>query len=475
MTLHLLPSARREMPRSPDGVPPPSATAAEQAVLSACLLDRDARDEAFDALRPEHFWRPEHQIIAAVIAEQHAAGIELDVITVRHALERTGALQAAGGVTYLGELCDATPAVRHVREHAELVWAAWRRRRIIAEAQWVAAAGYDQSIADEEWIAEAHERMTAALSSTARQVAPAALKATLAELWAGYTDTSARGTPVATGLTEVDHRLGRGLYPGELVVVAARPGMGKTALVDHLEVQAAQSGAGEVVLSFSVEMLARERAQRKLCAEARVDGNVLRNRGLGAEDWSRMTAAGSTLATLPIVTDDAPDCTLPHIVSVARRTSADATRRNTRLRLVTVDYLQLLAVPHERGETRDRELAVVTRGLKVLAKQLGCPVVLVSQLNRGVETRGKDKRPMLSDLRESGAIEQDADAVLFIYRDDYYNRESKTRGLAEIIIAKQRNGPTGRVLVRFAATCGRFENVEESERNWNEPDTHWND
>jgi len=437
---------------------PPNDLQAEAAVLSACLSSADARDEVADLLKADHFYSDANGIIFKAALGQHESGSEVDAVTVAAELRELGLIQRAGCSQYIGQLIGDTPAVANVAAHAQVVFSRWRRRRVIAEAQWIAAHGYETSHRDDDFADVAEARMTQAFGSEESVVEPEPLQETLKGVFEAL--STKKSDAVATGFYDLDRKLGGGLYPGGLYIIAARPGMGKTAMADGVEVAIAKDGPW--VVSFSVEMPKAQRAIRKVCSEARVDLQRFSNRELSDEDFSRLATAGASLAALPIHCDETADCTLTHIASASRRLARKAKKAGSRLGAIFVDYLQIMSM--RRGERRDLDLAEVTRGLKVLAKQLSVPVVALSQLNRGVETRGKDKRPMLADLRESGAIEQDADVVMFLYRDEYYNRDTtQVRGMAEVIISKQRNGPTGCVMLRFIDHCARFENLAAGE------------
>lgn len=452
------------------GKVPPHDLDLEGAVLSACMLDAAAIDEVADVLRPEHFYSESNRAIYDAIMRAHAVGV-VDIVTVHTQLVADEMVAAVGGIAYLAQLVDKTPAVLHARDHAVQVRKLAKSRRLIAAAHVLAASGYG---ADPDAFAdEFGEKAFAALEEDATANAEVTLKDALTLAFKAIANASSgKSEVVPTGYVDIDRKVAMG--PGDLIVVAARPGMGKSGMVTGIATHVAAGDRNErgvlrtdyegnplrapgTVAIFSLEMPKEQIAQRIACAEARVDLSKLRTGHVTSEDWEHLTGAAAWLSALPIVIDDSAGRTLLDIRSACRRIARGGLRSGAPLRLVIVDYLQLMSGP---GETREQEVANITRGLKRMAKELRVPVIALSQLNRGCEERGKDKRPILSDLRESGSIEQDSDAVLFLYRDEYYFPDTTdARGLCEVHVAKQRNGPTGRVVLRFVAGCARFENL----------------
>jgi len=461
------------------GRPPPHDLDAEAAVLSAAMLDRDALGVALETLRPEHFYSDANARIFQACQALAGRSDPVDIVSVASWLRDRDWLPKVGGSPYLGQLADATPNTGHVAAHAKVVLGKWQRRQVIATAQRVAAEGYGDVGSDAEYAKGAAEAFDSLAHEGAQKKQLTPLTVPLQKAFTRITAAAARGDRILgipTGYDRLDGKIA-GLNDGDLIIVAARPGMGKTSFVLNIatnvasprEVTAtdrsAQHEPGFGVCVFSLEMPEEQLATRMACSEGRVDLGRLRNGLLQSSDWSRLTEAGRYLATLPVWIDDTPAITVQEIRSKVRRHQAFFDREATdteparRVGLVIVDYLQLMSGD---ADSREQEISGISRGLKGLAKELKVPVIALSQLNRSVETRTtKDKRPQLSDLRESGAIEQDADTIIFIYRDDYYNPEtSDLRGIAELIIAKQRNGPTGKVLVRFASSCTRFDNFD---------------
>lgn len=468
---------------------PPHDLDAEAAVLSAILLSRDALDRVLEILKPEHFYSEANGRIYLAAQELAARGTPIDIVSVNAWLRDREWLPHIGGPSYLAQLADATPAVGHVAAHANVVYEKWRVRQLIATCQRVAAEGYGDVGVVQEFI-DGAEQSIYELARTAQTTAVQPIAMVLKAAFEQITAAAERGdriTGISTGFEKLDGKTA-GLHDGDLMIVAARPGMGKTSLVMNVAVNVASPrtvtlpGPGEQghgierhesgygVCVFSLEMPREQLATRMVCSEGRVDLGRLRQGFLQPEDWRHLTEAASYLSTLPIWIDDTPALGILELRAKVRRIQAEYNRPATptsaerRVGMVVIDYLQLMK-GRDGVSSREQEISEISRGLKQLAKELRVPVVALSQLNRAVETRTtKDKRPQLSDLRESGAIEQDADTIIFIYRDDYYNPETtNAKGIAELIVAKQRNGPTGKVMVRFASSCTRFDNLAAGE------------
>jgi replicative DNA helicase len=466
---------------------PPNDLGAEAAVLSAVLLERDALDKVLEILAPEHFYSDANGTIFRAAQQLALAGTPIDVTTVASWLRDREQLAKVGGAAYLAQIADATPAVAHVAAHARTVREKSRVRQLIAACQRIAAEGYGDVGTVQEFIDKA-EQAVYELARTAESQSSQRLNEVLKAAFEQITKAAERGdriTGISTGYEKLDAKTA-GLHEGDLTIVAARPGMGKTSFVLNLAVNVASPrtvsvpGPGDAgygdnverqepgygVAVFSLEMPREQLASRMVCSEGRVDLGKLRQGFLQAEDWRRLTEAASYLSSLPVWVDDTPALGLLELRAKVRRIQAeynrapDGVHTERKLGLVVIDYLQLMQ-GRPGVSSREQEISEISRGLKQLAKELRVPVIALSQLNRAVETRtSKDKRPQLSDLRESGAIEQDADTIVFIYRDDYYNPETTDRkGIAELIIAKQRNGPTGKVLTRFTSSCTRFDNL----------------
>ncbi|XXX74721.1 replicative DNA helicase [Sorangium sp. So ce134] len=464
---------------------PPHDLDAEAAVLSAILLHRDALDRVLEILKAEHFYSEANSRIYEGAQELAAAGTPIDIVSVASWLRDRERLAQVGGAAYLAQLADATPAVAHVAAHARVVYEKWRVRQLIATCQRVAAEGYGDVGVVQEFIDGAEQavyQLARTPQGTSTQPIAQVLKAAFEQITAAA-ERGDRITGISTGFEKLDAKTA-GLHDGDLSIVAARPGMGKTSFVLNLAVNVASPRAvsspgpdhaghgierhdpGFGAAVFSLEMPREQLATRMVCSEGRVDVGKLRQGFLQPDDWRRLTEAASFLSTLPIWIDDTPAITLLELRAKVRRIQAEYDRppsegsSGRRVGLVVIDYLQLMK-GRDGVSSREQEISEISRGLKQLAKELKVAVIALSQLNRAVETRTtKDKRPQLSDLRESGAIEQDADNIIFIYRDEYYNPETTNhKGIAELIVAKQRNGPTGKVLTRFTSSCTRFDNL----------------
>ncbi|HTJ82472.1 MAG TPA: replicative DNA helicase [Polyangiaceae bacterium] len=467
---------------------PPHDLDAEAAVLSAVLLKRDALDQVAEILKPEHFYSEANGKIFEAAIELAQKSQPIDTVQIASWLRDRERLAQIGGPAYLAQIVDATPAVAHVQAHAKTVREKWRLRRLIAECQRISAEGYGDVGGVQEFI-DGAEQAVYELARTVETSNAQPLSMVLRAAFEQISKAAERGdriTGISTGYPKLDEKTA-GLHDGDLTIVAARPGMGKTSFVLNLAVNVAsprkitmpgpeepgyggdaeRQEPGFGVAVFSLEMPREQLATRMVCSEGRVDVGKLRGGHLGAEDWRRLTEAASFLTMLPIWLDDTPAIGLLELRAKVRRMQAEYNRPakegepERRMGLVVIDYLQLMS-GRQGVSSREQEISEISRGLKQLAKELRVPVIALSQLNRAVETRTtKDKRPQLSDLRESGAIEQDADMIVFIYRDEYYNPETtEQRGIAELIIAKQRNGPTGKVLTRFTSSCTRFDSLD---------------
>jgi replicative DNA helicase len=470
---------------------PPHDLDAEAAVLSAVMLSQEAFDRVAEFLRAEHFYSGANQRVYEAVLDLQNESRPVDVVTVAGWLRDKGLLQQIGGTPYLAQLTDAVPSFANIETHGRAVKEKWRLRRVIATCQEFAATGYGDCGDVQEFIDQAEQ----AIFDLARQPESSSvvsLKLAIHGAFGILSEAAKRGggiTGMATGFPDLD-KMTAGLHPGDLYIVAARPGMGKTSFVLNLAAQLAEprrvklEGNDEPVLElgngvvfFSLEMPREQLASRLLASDARVDVSKIRSGNIGKEDWINLTESASKLGHLPLWLDDTPAISLLDVRARVRRLQAEVLRKNSegpkagRLGLVVIDYLQLMS-GRPGVKSREQEISELSRGLKQLAKEMGVAVIALSQLNRSVETRtAKDKRPQLSDLRESGAIEQDADTILFIYRDDYYFPESTEPDTAELIIAKQRNGPTGKIKLRFNKACTRFENRAPDEYEFDDWDS----
>jgi len=441
--------------RAGGGRVPPHNLEAEESLLGAMLLSRDAITAAVEVgVEAADFYKPAHTHLFEAVLSLYGQGEPVDPVTVAEELRRADLLDSLGGRTTLLRLQAATPASANATHYAKIVNELALLRRLIGVAGDIAEMGYD----DSQDVVETLDRAESLVFEVAeRRVSESmvrvsdALQSTLDQLEALY-DSTGDITGVPTGYTDLDHLL-LGLQPSNLVVVAARPGAGKTSLALGAAANVAMQ-ARRPVLFFSMEMGTLELTKRLLAGEAHVDARRLQTGNIPEADWTRLSHAVGRLAEAPLFIDDNPHCTVMEMRAKSRRTKA----RHGDLGLVVVDYLQLMTPMAKRAENRQVEVAEISRGLKILARELDCPVMALSQLNRQLEYRA-DKRPMLADLRESGSLEQDADVVVFIYRDDIYNPDSDQRGTAEIIVAKHRNGPTGTTRLAFVDRLTKFANM----------------
>ncbi|NWG73757.1 MAG: replicative DNA helicase, partial [Rubrivivax sp.] len=424
---------------------PPHSIEAEQSVLGGLLLDNGAWDRAADLLRDGDFYRYEHRVIYAAIGALVSAGKPADVITVYEQLQNLGKADDCGGLAYLNALATSVPSAANLRRYAEIVRERAILRKLIEASDEIATNAFNpQGRAVSQILDEAEGRIFKIGEEGSRsQQGFQTMDKLVMQLIDRVTELHENGaeevTGVRTGFYDLD-RMTAGLQPGDLVVLAARPSMGKTAfalnIAEHVAVQ-----EGLPVVVFSMEMGASQLALRLVGSLGRIDQQHLRTGALRDDEWTRLTEAVDRLSKAAVFIDETPGLNPAELRARARRQA----RQCGKLGLIVVDYLQLMSGSSSTSEeNRATVLGEISRGLKALAKELQCPVLALSQLNRSVEQRN-DKRPMMSDLRESGAIEQDADVIMFIYRDDYYNKDSKEPGVAEIIIGKQRNGPTGEV------------------------------
>lgn len=431
---------------------PPYSVEAEQSVLGAMLLDAEAVLAAGEILRPEDFYQENHQHIFRTMVELANRGVACDLVTVSEALRQEGRLEAVGGIAYLSDLAAAVPSTANIEYYAHIVSEKSLLRQLIREANRIIEQSYAATDEASAILDEAERAiLNVAQRRGGRDFLP--VREALVEAFdrIEYLAQNHGVIPgLSTGFRDLD-RLTSGLQPADFIVVAARPSMGKTSFCLNIAQHVAAVEKRPVAL-FSLEMSREQLVQRLLAAEARISGQKLRTGALDEEDWPRLVAAMGRLAELPIFIDDSPVLTVMDIRAKTRRLVQEHGPG-----LVIIDYLQLIQ-GHGRTESRQQEISEISRGLKALAREVKSPVVALSQLSRAVEQR-VDKRPVLSDLRESGAIEQDADLVAFIYRDEYYNPDTDKKGIAEVIISKQRNGPTGVVQLAFLKDFTLFYNL----------------
>ncbi|MCR8642984.1 replicative DNA helicase [Paenibacillus sp. N1-5-1-14] len=427
----------------------PQNTEAEQAVLGAVLLDSEALITAMERVGPEDFYRPSHQRIYETMLELSDEQEPIDLITLTARLQDKGVLEDIGGVSYLSDLASAVPTSANIDYYAQIVEEKSMLRRLIRAASQIVSNGYASSDDVGAMLSEAEARIFE-ISQRRATSGFVSIRDVLMEVFEKVeTLYSNKGgsTGIPSGFPDLD-KMTAGFQRSDLIIVAARPSVGKTAFSLNVA-QNVGVRAKETVAIFSLEMGAAQLVQRMICAEANVDASRLRLGNLENEDWEKLTMAIGSLSEANIYIDDSPALTVADIRAKCRRL-----KQERGLGMILIDYLQLI---HGRGkgDNRQQEVSEISRTLKQIARELNVPVIALSQLSRGVEQR-QDKRPMMSDLRESGSIEQDADIVAFLYRDDYYDKESEKKNIIEIIIAKQRNGPVGTVELCFLKNYNKF-------------------
>ncbi|MGL6070876.1 replicative DNA helicase [Craterilacuibacter sp.] len=438
---------------------PPQSVEAEQSVLGGLLLDNSAFDKIADVVIEADFYRHDHKIIFKHISRLVELARPADVVTVSESLDKNAELGNVGGLAYLAQLAQNTPSAANIRRYAEIVRERSVMRQLAVIGTEIAESAYNPQGRDaSQLLDEAEGKVFQIAESTAKSKKgflemPGLLKEVVERIDMLYSrDNPDDVTGVPTGFTDLDSKTS-GLQPGDLVIVAGRPSMGKTAfsmnIAEHVAVEQHLP-----VAVFSMEMGGTQLVMRMLGSVGRLDQHVLRTGKLQDEDWSKLTYAIGKLSDAPMYIDETPALTALEVRARSRRL---ARQHGGKLGLIVIDYLQLMS-GSGRGDNRTAELGEISRGIKGLARELEVPIIALSQLSRAVEQR-PNKRPMMSDLRESGAIEQDADIILFMYRDEYYNPDTPDKGLAEAIIAKHRNGPTGTVRLAFIGHYAKFDNA----------------
>jgi replicative DNA helicase len=437
---------------------------AEASILGGVLLRNDVLSQ-LDTLEVEDFYDHKHKVVFQAIRNLEAAARPIDVVTLENEIAKAGKLEAIGGVAFLGELTLRVPTADNVLAYAEIVTDKHQARKLMLAASEISEKGYEDNIEVRDYLDDAEAKIFE-VTQRRDKTGPEPLKGLVKKVFSSLDERfKAKGgiTGVPTGFTDLDSHTA-GLQPTELVILAARPAMGKTSFAMSLAQNAATvaSGGGWPCLVFSLEMSSTQLAERMLCSEARVDSSALRRGQLQRQDMTNLTYAAASLSKAPILIDDTPALSLRELRARARRFRSNRELfGDKKFGLIIIDYLQLMrGSPQAAKASREQEISEISRGLKALAKELHCPVLALSQLNRSLEQR-TDKRPQLSDLRESGAIEQDADVILFIYRDVVYNKEAENPHIAEVIIGKNRHGATGTVETHFEGRYTRFENLSQ--------------
>lgn len=431
---------------------PPHHLEAEQAVLSGILIDSEAIGRVVEFINPDDFYRDSHRKIFQAMIALYQRNEPTDMLMVSNELSIRGELEAVGGSSYLATLVDYLPSSAPIVSYSKVVKEKSVLRSLINAATEIIAKGYEGAEDVDRFLDEAEQIIFRVSEKKMRQSfypVKDVVKEAFRNIESLY-EKKESVTGVSTGFKDLD-RMTCGLQPSDLVIIAGRPSMGKTAFALNIAEHAACEKKICVAV-FSLEMSKEQLVQRMLCGLAKVDGSKLRGGFLKESDWPKLTRAAGKLSEAPFYIDDTPALSVLEMRAKARRL-----KREQNLGMIVVDYLQLMRGINF-GESREREISEISRGLKALAKELSVPVIALSQLNRSVESR-TDKRPQLSDLRESGAIEQDADVIAFIYRDEVYNKGTPDRGVAEIIIGKQRNGPIGTARLAFLHEYTRFEDL----------------
>ncbi|MCA1032285.1 replicative DNA helicase [Bacillus timonensis] len=433
---------------------PPHNIEAEQAVIGAILLDPSSLTMASEVVIPEDFYRASHQKIFNAILNLSDKGEPVDLVTLTTELADTKLLEEVGGVSYLSDIANSVPTATNIEYYARIVEEKSILRRLIRTATTIAQDGFSREDEVDALLNEA-EKTIMEVAQKKNSGAFQNIKDVLVQTYDNIeTLTNRKGdiTGIPTGFAELD-RMTAGFQRNDLIIVAARPSVGKTAFALNIA-QNVATKTEENVAIFSLEMGAEQLVMRMLCAEGNINAQNLRTGSLTPEDWGKLTMAMGSLSNSGIFIDDTPGIKISEIRSKCRRL-----KQEQGLGMILIDYLQLIQGSGRSGENRQQEVSEISRSLKALARELKVPVIALSQLSRGVEQR-QDKRPMMSDIRESGSIEQDADIVAFLYRDDYYDKESENKNIIEIIIAKQRNGPVGTVSLAFVKEYNKFVNLE---------------
>lgn len=435
---------------------PPHNLEAEQAVLGCMLLDSDVIPTVTEIIRSEDFYREDHREICEAILDLSERAMPIDIITVSEQLQHRGTLDSVGGLEYLTSISNAVPTTGNARHYAKIVEEKSLLRKLIKASAEISSMSYDAS-EDAVYVLDKAEKSIFDILQKRNTQGFTHIKDVLLETFNRLEElynTKGYVTGIPTGFTDLDYKTS-GLQNSDLILIAARPGMGKTAMALNIAQYAAVRKHVPVAI-FNLEMSKDQLVNRMLCSEVMVDSQKMRTGKLEDEDWNKIAQALGPLSEAPIYIDDTPGVSVMDIRAKCRRLKLEKN-----LGLVVIDYLQLMQ-GRGKAESRQQEVSEISRSLKILAKELNIPVVTMSQLSRGPEAR-TDHRPMLSDLRESGAIEQDADIVMFLYRDDYYNPDTDKKNIAEVIIAKHRNGSTGTVELRWFGEYTKFANLKKDE------------
>ena len=436
------------------GKVPPHDIEAEQAVIGSMLTDKDAVISAIEVLREDDFYREDNRAIFSAIFNLYNKAEPIDIITVKAELESMGKFEQVGGLEYLADLPEKVPTTANAVNYIKIVKEKSSLRNLIKTANDIIELGYDPT-EDVDYVMESAQKKIYDVMQGKNQKGYSALKDVLVDSFNQLEELynrKQRITGVPTGFTDLDLRTA-GLHGSDLILVAARPAMSKSAFALNIAANAALKGNTAVAV-FSLEMSKEQLVNRILCSESMVDSNKVRTGKLEEDDWTKLAGTIGPLSEAEIYIDDTPGINIMEIRAKCRKLKLEKN-----IGMVVIDYLQLIQGSGKRSGSREQEISEISRSLKILAKELDVPVIALSQLSRAAEQR-PDHRPMLSDLRESGAIEQDADIVMFLYRDDYYNQDSEKKDIAEVIIAKHRGGSTGTVELLWLGSYTKFVNLE---------------
>ena len=436
------------------GKVPPHDIEAEQAVIGSMLTDKDAVVDSIEVLKSDDFYRQDNKTIYEAITNLYNRAEPIDIITVKAELISLGKFEAVGGLEYLAVLPDKVPTTANVEKYIRIVEEKSVLRKLIKASNELIDLGYAET-EDLDTIMDQAEKKIFEISQGKNQKGYTPLKDILVETFAEIEKLYNQKEPITgipTGFADLDYKTA-GLHNSDLVLVAARPAMGKSAFALNIATNAAMQAKVPVVI-FNLEMSKSQLVNRILCSEAMVDSNKIRTGKIEEDDWVKLTTALGPLSEAPIYIDDTPGITVTEIRARCRKLKLEKN-----IGLIVIDYLQLIQGTGKRNASREQEISEISRSLKILAKELDVPVIALSQLSRAAEQRA-DHRPMLSDLRESGAIEQDADIVMFLYRDDYYNPDTEKKNIAEVIMAKHRAGSTGTVELLWLGNYTKFVNIE---------------
>ncbi len=433
---------------------PPHDQDAEQAVLGCMLFDNEGISSAFEKLNGDDFYRPDHKVIFEAITELFSENIQVDLITLKNKLEKNGVLEQVGGINYIAELAGTVSTSARINDYIKIVYEKSILRKLIKASALISEKSYSARDNLDDVLNTAEQSIFSILQNQKSEDFTHIndiLISTIDKIEEIYYSTE-KITGIKTGFRDFDYKTA-GLHPSDLILIAARPSMGKTAFALNIALNAAVNEKIPTAI-FSLEMSKEQLANRLICSQAMIDAQKLRTGGLNSEDWEKIAQATGEISEAPIYINDIPGINSVQLRAMCRKLKLDAG-----LGLIIIDYLQLMS-GHGKNDSRQQEISEISRSLKAIAREVNAPVIALSQLSRACEARA-DHRPMLSDLRESGAIEQDADLVAFIYRDEYYNPETEKKNQAEVIIAKQRNGPVGTVDLIWLGAYTKFANMEK--------------